>query len=74
MNLRQYLAPMRSAEKAAFAVRCGTTIGHLRNVMLGYRAPSESLAIAIERESSRHVTVEELRPDVDWAFIRGTAA
>jgi DNA-binding transcriptional regulator YdaS (Cro superfamily) len=28
---------------------------------------------AIERATGRAVTCEEMRPDVDWAYIRGTA-
>jgi DNA-binding transcriptional regulator YdaS (Cro superfamily) len=34
------------------------------------RVPAE-LAIAIERETAGAVTVEELRPDIDWQVIRG---
>jgi DNA-binding transcriptional regulator YdaS (Cro superfamily) len=30
--------------------------------------------VAIERETAGAVTVEELRPDVDWAVIRGKPA
>ena len=37
------------------------------------RVPAE-LAIAIERETAGAVTVEELRPDIDWAVIRGRPA
>jgi DNA-binding transcriptional regulator YdaS (Cro superfamily) len=28
----------------------------------------------IERATNRQVTCEDLRPDVDWAYLRGTAA
>lgn len=57
-----------------FAARCGTSIGHLTNVAYGYRSCAESLAIAIERETGGAVTVEELRPDIDWQVIRGKPA
>ncbi len=30
-----------------------------------------AIAIAIERETAGAVTVEELRPDIDWQVIRG---
>jgi DNA-binding transcriptional regulator YdaS (Cro superfamily) len=30
--------------------------------------------IAIERETAGAVTVEELRPDIDWSVIRGRPA
>jgi DNA-binding transcriptional regulator YdaS (Cro superfamily) len=36
----------------------------------GDRPIPMQLAIAIERETAGDVTVEELRPDVDWAVIR----
>lgn len=37
----------------------------------GARTLSAEQCIAIERETAGAVTVEELRPDVDWAVIRG---
>ncbi|ALO46594.1 transcriptional regulator [Pseudohongiella spirulinae] len=57
----------------SFARRCGTTAGQLRQVAGGYRRAGESLAINIERESAGAVTCEELRPDVDWAYLRSTS-
>lgn len=71
MDLKDYLQSIPPAERTAFAERCGTTDGHLRNVSYGYRRCAESLAIAIERESGGQIRVEDLRPDVDWAVIRG---
>ncbi len=37
-----------------------------------FAAPAEYCP-AIERATGRAVTCEELRPDVDWAYLRGTA-
>lgn len=74
MELKTYLETMTLAQRDAFAARCDTTAGHLRNISYGYKPCGESLAINIERESERGVTCEELRPDVDWAVIRGTNA
>lgn len=74
MLLKDYLQTIPPGERAGFAERCGTTEGHLRNVSYGYRTCAESLAIAIERESGGQIRVEDLRPDVDWAVIRGSAA
>jgi DNA-binding transcriptional regulator YdaS (Cro superfamily) len=73
MDLKSYLHTLPLAEREAFAVACGTTSGHLRNVSYGYRTCREALAICIERESAGAVTVEELCPDADWAYIRRTA-
>lgn len=74
-TLRIYLNSKSRDEQIAFAKRCGTSIGHLRNILCGFRVCSESLAIAIEIESGGAVTVEELRPDLmeNWNYIRGTA-
>lgn len=55
-----------------FSSRCGTTSAHLRNIACGYRSCSESLAICIDRESGGLICCEDMRPDVDWAYLRGT--
>lgn len=70
MNLKSYLQTMSLAERETFARRCETSAGHLRNISYGYRSCAEMLAIAIERESGGKVRCEEMRPDVDWAFLR----
>lgn len=36
----------------------------------GERRVSAELCIAIERETAGAVTVEDLRPDIDWSVIR----
>lgn len=75
MTLKDYLASLASEEaKKAFAARCETTPGQLKQVAYGHRRAGEALAINIERESSRAVTCEELRPDVDWAYLRSSGA
>lgn len=73
MDIKTYWLSLKPRDREAFAERCGTTLGHLRNVAYG-RLCGEGLAIAIERESSGAVRCEELRQDVDWAYLRGTAA
>lgn len=75
MSLKEYLDALGIKAKALddFAKRCGTTAGQIKQVRCG-RVPGESLAINIERETGGKVRCEELRPDVDWAYIRGTSA
>jgi len=73
MELKTYIASMSIAEREAFAAKCDTTYAFLRNVAYGQRRAGESLCINIERESAGSVTCEELRPDVDWAYLRGTS-
>lgn len=68
MDLKTYLLNLDVPERDGFAVRCGTTRGHLQNVMNGHRPCAPGLAVAIERESKKKVTRQELRPD-DWQAI-----
>ncbi len=70
MDLKTYLADLTAEQREAFAKSCDSTAGHLRNVSYGYRSCAEKLCIAIERESGGAVRCEDLRPDVDWAFLR----
>lgn len=72
MNLHDYIKPFDKQSLETFAVSCRTTVGQLKQVAYGYRRPGAALAISIERESSRSVTCEEMRPDIDWAYLRST--
>lgn len=69
----QYLSSLPATERDAFARRCGTSVNYLRKAASAGQKLGESLCIAIERESARAVRCEQIRPDVDWAFLRGTA-
>ena len=71
-KLRAFLNSMTTDEQASFASRCNTSIGYLRKGMSIGQLFGESLCINIERESGRKVRCEDLRPDVDWAYLRGT--
>jgi DNA-binding transcriptional regulator YdaS (Cro superfamily) len=71
--LRIYLNSLKPADQKQFAKRCGTTIGYLRKAISIRQSLAEKVVIAIERESGGKVPVEGLRPDVDWAYIRGSA-
>ncbi len=63
MDLKTYLTPMCADERDVFAERCGTTRGHLQNVMYGQRPCATDLAVSIERESQHAVRRWELRKD-----------
>lgn len=73
MNLHEFIKPLERGALDAFASACLTTSGQLKQVAYGNRRPSASLAINIERESTGRVTCEELRPDVDWAYLRSSS-
>lgn len=68
----RYLSTLPAAERDPFARRCGTTLNYLRKAASAGQRLGESLCIAIERESGRGVFCEQIRPDVDWAYLRGT--
>lgn len=72
-ELKDYLAALPTTEeKEAFARRCGTTLPYLRLVAGGHKEGGEALAINIDRETRGRVPCERIRPDVDFAYLRGT--
>jgi DNA-binding transcriptional regulator YdaS (Cro superfamily) len=71
-QLREYLNGLTTDEQSRFCARCKTSIGYLRKAISVGQKIGESLAIEIDRESSGAVRCEDLRPDVDWAYLRGT--
>ena len=73
MQLRSYLNALPKDDREAFADRCGTTVGYLRKAISAGQRIGESTVINIERESGGAIRCEDLRPDVDWAFLRGSA-
>ncbi|SMF93962.1 hypothetical protein SAMN02949497_1258 [Methylomagnum ishizawai] len=75
MDLKTYLRSLSQQQKEDFATRCSCTLQHIKFVAYRAKQASETLAMAIERQSGGAVTVEELRPDLieHWAYIRGTA-
>ena len=63
MSLKDYITALPADQREAFALRCGTTVGHLNNVMYGYKAASPWLAVAIERETGAAIKRQDLRED-----------
>jgi DNA-binding transcriptional regulator YdaS (Cro superfamily) len=72
--LRTFLNSITRVEQEDFAFRCGTTVGYLRKAISTGERMRESLVIDMERESEGKVRCEPLRPDVDWAYLRGTSS
>lgn len=68
MKLIDHLKSMSRRERAEFADRCRTTLGHINNVAYGYKPCSPELAVSVEQESGGSVTRQELRP-TDWRRI-----
>ena len=70
MKLSEYL-DINNASELASAV--GISNAYLSQIKSEKRQASASLCINIERETAGAVRCEELRPDVDWAYLRGTS-
>lgn len=68
-NLQSYLNGLPTDEQSAYAVRCKTTVGYLRKAISKGQRLGEGLVINLERESGGKVRCEDLRPDVDWAYL-----
>lgn len=73
-ELLAYLKQFSPDQQAEFCHRCGTSIGYIRKAASVGQKLREGLCINIERESNKAVLCESLRPDVDWAYIRNSAA
>lgn len=71
-KLLAYLNSLPKAERTDLVTRCETTEGYLRKAISKGQRLGESLCINLERESGRAIRCEEMRPDVDWAYIRST--
>lgn len=73
MALLEYLKSLESPESVAqLAGRCGTSPAHLMQIARGYRRAGEYLCINLDRETSGRIRCEDLRPDVDWAYLRAS--
>ncbi|WP_314407389.1 YdaS family helix-turn-helix protein [Pseudomonas kuykendallii] len=73
MTLLDYIKTLSKDELERFATGCGTTVGQMKQVAYGNRRPNGGLAIAIDRETRGEVPCEMTRPDIDWAYLRGSS-
>ena len=70
MNLSKYLENKSASDLAASV---GISNAYLSQIKNGVRKASPQICISIERETKGAIRCEDLRPDVDWAYLRGTA-
>lgn len=64
---------MKAAERRVVASRCGISSDYLYQVLTRRKnGLAAELCIEIEKATSGAVRCEDLRPDVDWAYLRGT--
>lgn len=71
-TLRTYLNGLPKEKRTAYVQACGTTENYLRKAMSVGQQLGADLCIALERESGGAVQCEDIRPDVDWAYIRAS--
>ncbi len=69
-QLLPYLNSLNVHERVAFAQRCDTTVGYLRKAVSIGQKLSEGLCLRLVAQSGGVLTLEELRADVDWDFLR----
>ena len=72
--LLEHLNSLPVDEQVAFARRCGTTVGYLRKAVSVKQRMGSDLCILLERESCGNIRCEDIRPDVDWAYLRQSPA
>ncbi|MEQ6474180.1 YdaS family helix-turn-helix protein [Comamonas sp. wu1-DMT] len=69
-KLLAYLNSLQKADRLSLATRCQTSEGYLRKAISKGQRLGESLCINLDRESGGAIRCEDLRPDVDWAYLR----
>lgn len=74
MDFKTYWQSLSEEARESLADKVGFAEGHLRNIAYGSRTCGEKLAISIEKETDGRIRCEDLRPDVDWQFLRNTAS
>jgi DNA-binding transcriptional regulator YdaS (Cro superfamily) len=72
-KLLTYINSLSKDARMRFVSTCGTSEGYLRKAVCVGQKISSDLCIKIERESDRVVRCEDLRPDIDWAYLRSTS-
>lgn len=72
MELKKYTTEVESAAELARRIKVPPPL--MRQWQTRVRRVPAERCPTIERETNGLVTCEELRPDVEWGYLRGTAA
>jgi len=67
-ELKTYLAELDEAERTALALKCGFSLGHIKNVSYGCKPCDHKLAAALEKNTNGRVTRKGLCPN-DWDMV-----
>ena len=65
---------MPTHARRELAKKIGVGDDFLYQVLTGRKRASVQLCAALECETSREITCEELRPDLNWAVIRSLSS
>lgn len=68
-KLLRYINKLTLSEREAFEGR-GISISYIRKAKSAEQRLSAEYCIAIEKATNREITCEEIRPDIDWNYIR----
>jgi DNA-binding transcriptional regulator YdaS (Cro superfamily) len=71
-ELREYIKSLNAEQRVAFSEAIGASIGHLRKAISLRQKLSPAVVVEIERASSGRITCEQLRPDVNWGYLRSS--
>lgn len=63
-TLRTYLATLSTVDQAAYAKRCGTSIGYLRKALSTKPRLDGALVRKLDEQSEGKVSRFDLRPDI----------
>ncbi|MCC2961416.1 helix-turn-helix domain-containing protein [Massilia sp. IC2-278] len=70
-KLLRFLNALGKSERAAFCADCGTSEQYLRKAISVQQRLGADLCIKIDKASRGEILCEDLRPDIDWAYLRG---
>lgn len=69
-KLLAYLNALQKEPRQRFVESCCTSEAYLRKAISSGQRLGAGLCIKVDRASAGTVRCEDLRPDVDWAYLR----
>jgi DNA-binding transcriptional regulator YdaS (Cro superfamily) len=72
-TFHSYFKRLSKSEREAFAEAVDTSVAYLWQIIYEQRRCKEGLAIEISKASNGEVPLSDLRPDVDWDYVRRAA-
>lgn len=72
-KLLSYINGLEKRQRISFCAAAGASERYLRKAISKQQRMGVELCIRIEKASSAAIRCEDLRPDVDWGYLRSTA-